>query len=174
MCSHTQWWVSQPAVAYTVTAMYPNYCTPRYAPSHQQSVYLYKLEEVSSPDRFSSPRWGKYGLGTLAMIFWASFRIRDLAKLPFAAVSEIHKVAEHQPISYKTSNYSTPVGCFITFVMQVFNYHFQIMPIRLRKAQEIVPKVPRPYFPCVFRRGEENRSGDETICHQQSFYLYKL
>ena len=36
------------------------------------------------------------------------------------------------------------------------------MPIHLRKAQAIVPKVPKPHFPRVFWRGEENRSGDET------------
>ena len=34
------------------------------------------------------------------------FRIRDLAKLAFAVVSEVHKVAGRQPISCKTSNYA--------------------------------------------------------------------
>ena len=42
----------------------------------------------------------------------------------------------------------------------------QILERCTNEAQEIVPKVPRPYFPRVFRRGEENRSGDETNTHQ--------
>ena len=40
------------------------------------------------------------------------FRIRDLAKFASAAVFEVHKVAERQPISCKTTNYVLFVPLF--------------------------------------------------------------